>query len=361
MRTKRSSQDAHFRACWRPVPHDAVDTLFFSMTLEYLETYMPKQLGRSPQTIKAHRDTLTVFRRFLLEEKKTSLRRFTFKECTPTLIQDFIIHMKSAGNSAGTCNRRLSALRSYLWFASDRDVALQSVALRIAKIPQCSEEQREKDFLSPDAMSCILRQPANNKTGLRDRVIMILLYDSAIRLDELLSLKIQDAVLDRKEPYIRVYGKGGKERIVAITDMTAAHLSEYLRVFHGGASDKQALLFYTKIKGQIGKMSEGNVERFINQYADQARIECGDFPKKVHPHMFRRSRATLLYQSGVELALISRILGHSSIETTKIYAVPSMEMMRTAMESAETPEQSIEKPLWESCSEDTMAKLCGLR
>lgn len=77
--------------------------------------------------------------------------------------------------------------------------------------------------------------------------------------------------------------------------------------------------------------------------------------------MFRRTRATSLYQSGVELALISRILGHSSIETTKNYATPSMEMLRKAIESVELPEQAQEKPLWESCSEEDMAKLCGLR
>ncbi|MCL2352960.1 MAG: site-specific integrase [Firmicutes bacterium] len=56
----------------------------------------------------------------MFEEKKMSLRHFAFKECTPLLIQDFIIHMKSAGNSASTCNRRLSALHAYLWFASDQ-------------------------------------------------------------------------------------------------------------------------------------------------------------------------------------------------------------------------------------------------
>ena len=113
------------------------DTLLFSMTLEYLETYMPKQLGLSPQTIKAHRDALTVFRRFLLEEKKVSIQRFAFAECTPALMQDFIVHMKSIGNSTSTCNRRLSSIRSYLWFASNRNIALQSVALRMAKIPSC--------------------------------------------------------------------------------------------------------------------------------------------------------------------------------------------------------------------------------
>jgi site-specific recombinase XerD len=73
------------------------------------------------------------------------------------------------------------------------------------------------------------------------------------------------------------------------------------------------------------------------------------------------TRATMLYQNGVELALISRILGHSQIETSRIYATPSMEMLREAMESIESQEQLNEKPLWESCSEDELARLCGLR
>jgi len=322
---------------------------------------MPRQLGRSPHTIKAHRDTLTIFRRFLLEEKRVSIKRFTFQDFTPALMQDFILHLKSKGNSGATCNRRLASLRSYLWFAADRDIALQSVALRIAKIRSCKEEHREKKTLSEEAMSSILRQPAKTKIGLRDRVAMILLYDSAIRLDELLSLSIQDVVLERKDPYIRVQGKGGKERLVAITELTATHIHEYLRVYHPGLTDKQALLFYTKIKGQTGKMSEGNVERFIKQYANQARLSCSDIPDKTYPHMFRRSRATGMYQSGVELALISRVLGHAQIQTTRIYATPSIGMLREAMESVETAEQSNEIPLWESGSEDDLAKICGLR
>ena len=336
-------------------------TLFFSMTLEYLDIFMPNQLGRSPQTIKAHRDTLSVFRRFLHDEKRSPIKQFLFQEVTPTLIQDFILYLKAKGNSASTCNRRLTSLRSYLWFASDRDVALQSVALRIAKIPLCKESQKEKMVLSQDAFTSILLQPSNSKMGLRDRTIMILLYDSAIRLDELLSLTVRDVVLTRGDPYIRVEGKGNKERVVAITEMTAAHIQEYIRVYHPFPKDIQAFLFYTRIKGRSGKMSEGNVERFIKQYAVKASELCTEVPDNVHPHMFRRSRATMLYQSGVELALISRIPGHSQIETSRIYATPSMHMLREAMESVESPEQLNEKPLWESCSEDELARLCGLR
>jgi site-specific recombinase XerD len=84
-----------------------------------------------------------------------------------------------------------------------------------------------------------------------------------------------------------VQGKGNKERIVAISDMTAAHLREYIEVYHPDLINNQKLLFYTNIKGQIGKMSEGNVERFIKQYANHARLVCSDVPENVYPHMFR--------------------------------------------------------------------------
>lgn len=335
-------------------------TLFFSLTLEFLETYMPRQLGRSPETIKSYRDSLTIFRRYLYNEMKISMGKFSFEDCTPKLMQDFIIFLKESGNSPGTCNQRLTAIRTYLWFAADRDIALQSTALAISKITQCKVPKKEKETLSEEALRCILMQPRNTKIGMRDRVMMILLYDSAIRLDELLSLTVQDLMLDGKNSYIRLNGKGNKERIVAITPKTADHLHQYLGLFHPNGT-RNAYVFYTKIKGKTGKMSEGNVERFLQQYSEQARNICPEIPEKVYPHMFRRTRATDLYQSGVELALISRILGHSSIETTKIYATPSMEMLRKAIESVEIPEQTHEKPLWENCSEEDMAKLCGLR
>lgn len=77
--------------------------------------------------------------------------------------------------------------------------------------------------------------------------------------------------------------------------------------------------------------------------------------------MFRRTRATNLYQHGVELELVSQILGHSMTETTKIYAKPSLEQMRAALESVSISGQAGELPLWEGDSEEEMARLCGLR
>ncbi len=155
-------------------------------------------------------------------------------------------------------------------------------------------------------------------------------------------------------------GKGSKERVVAINAKTVKHIKQYLEIYCLRGEAENNLLFYTIIKGRVGKMSEGNVERFIQQYADKARESCPDMPLRVHPHMLRRTRATNLYQNGVELALISRILGHAFLETTRIYAKPSLDMMREAMDSVEAPLAKDEKPLWVG-SEEEMAKLCGLR
>ncbi|HCS74291.1 MAG TPA: integrase [Clostridiales bacterium] len=336
-------------------------TLFFSMTLEFLETYLPRQLGRSPKTIKSYRDSLTVFRRYLYDKCHISVGTFKFDDCSQKCIQEFIIYLKDNGNSPGTCNQRLTALKSYLWFAADRNIAVQSVALSISRTPQCKVPKKEKETLSEEALTAILQQPPNTKMGLRDRVIMILLYDSAVRLDELLCLTLKDISLQTDNAYIRISGKGNKERIVAITPKTADHLKQYLSVYHKKELNVNEYVFITKIKGITDRMSPGNVERFIKQYAESARKKCIQIPLKVYPHMFRRTRVTDLYQNGVELELVSRILGHSSTETTKVYAKPSLEMLRKAIESVETPEQANEEPLWTSCNEEEMAMLCGLR
>ena len=334
--------------------------LFFSMTHEFLDIYMVKQLGRSPDTIKSYRDALTLFRRYVLGELNISMTKFTFAQCTRNLIFGFLEYLKAQGRKPGTRNQRLAVLKSYLWFATDKDVTLQSIALEVSRVPQCKNPATEKYVLSEDALNAIFSQPAGTRMGLRDRTMMILLYDSAARLAEILNLGVNDICLNENNPYIRVMGKGSKERVIAINVKTVKHVKQYLDVYRSKDNPDINLLFYTIIKGRAGKMSEGNVERFIQQHADKARKSCPDIPLHVHPHLLRRTRATNLYQNGVELALISRILGHAILDTTRVYAKPSLAMMRKAMDYVDVPQTKDEKPLWVG-SEEEMAKLCGLR
>lgn len=335
-------------------------SLFFSITFDFLELYLPKQAGRSQKTIKSYRDALTVFRRYLYEEKKISISEFKFTDCNRECILDFILYLKRKGNSPGTCNHRLTTIKTYVWYAADKDITLQPLALSLGRIPKCKTPKMDKEKLSETELSALLKQPANTKIGLRDRVIMILLYDSAIRLSEELDLTLHNLNLNKDNPYIRVKGKGNKERVVAITTKTAQHLQVYISQYHKNTGNRDEYLFYTVINGVANRMSPGNVERLLQKYADEAREAYPEMPKKVYPHMLRRTRATDLYQSGVELELVSRILGHASTETTKMYAKPSIEMLRKAMESVNPPEQTFEKPLWVG-NEEEIARICGIR
>ena len=189
---------------------------------------------------------------------------------------------------------------------------------------------------------------------------MILLYDSAARIDEILSLKKYDICLDSEAPSIHVIGKGQKERVIALTERSCRHLQQYLSVYHSKDSPNTDFLFYTVIKGNAAKMSAANVERFLKKYAQQVRDIYPNIPDCVHPHMFRRTRATGLYRDGVDLAIVSRFLGHAQLETTRIYATPSVDMMRKAIENIPANPAN-ERPIWSADADETMAKLCGLR
>ena len=321
---------------------------------------MRVQLERSPATIESYRDALTVFRHYLRDQKNISLSSFEFVQCTRDLVLDFMEHLAAAGNKPGTRNQRLAALKSYLWFAADKDISLQSIALSIGRVKACRNPKKEKPILDEDALRLLFDAPSNTKMGIRDKTIMILLYDSAARIDEILSLKKQDICLDSEAPSIHVTGKGQKERVIALTERSCRHLQQYLSIYHPKNGPDTELLFYTIIKNNISKMSAANVERFLKKYAQQVRDVYPDIPDCVHPHMFRRTRATGLYRDGVDLAIVSRFLGHAQLETTRIYATPSVEMMRQAIKKSSINSDN-EEPIWSEDADEAMAKLCGLR
>ena len=339
-------------------PKTSHSGLFFLLTWEFLNEYLPKQAGRSPATVESYCDSLTIFRRYLTEDRCTSIGKFRFSDCTRDCIFDFRDFLKQNGSQPSTINVRVTAIRAYMNYAADKDISIQSIALSISKIPPCKTILKEKETLSEEALAAILSVPPQTKMGLRNRTILISLYDSAVRISELLSVKLSDMSLDGEYPCILFHGKGNKERRTQLTEKSVGHLEQYLQVFHAN-SPRDAYLFSTTIKGKTDRMSEGNVQRIISQYANIARKTYPDIPASVHPHMFRRTRATNLYQDGVALELVSAILGHAHLETTKIYAKPSAKKIRDAMESVQTP-ASDEEPLWIG-NEDEMARLCGLR
>lgn len=332
--------------------------LFFSMTNEFLNVYLPKQAMRSMNTVSAYQDGLTVFRRYVNQAKKLSLKKFKFSDCTHDFLLEYLTYLKNSGCAETTCNNRPAAVRAYLWYVSDGDVSMQSVALGASKVPLLKAPKKLREVLNAEESAALLAAPPDTKCGLRDQTMLVLMYDTAVRAGELVGICMGSLELGASIPFIRIHRKGDKERIVSITDKTVGHLERYISRFHPDSS-LETPLFYTVIKGKLGPMSVGNVERIVKKYADKILPDHPTLPEKVYPHMLRRTRATNLYQNGVELELVARILGHASTETTWIYATPSLEMMRDAMGKTVNgiPEETAQ---WLD-DEEEIARLCGLR
>lgn len=341
------------------------DNLFFAMTWDFLNVFLPSQHQNSPQTIKAYTDALTVFRRYLTESCGLSIEKFTFKDLTYDFMLDYRIHLEKEGYKPNTVNHRLAVLASYMRYAASKDPGLGQIYLDITCVPYVTVPSCIRDIIEDDeALAMLLAAPGPSKLGIRDQVILVVLYDTAIRADELIGLKLGDVNITGTEPFLRIHGKGDKERLVAVTDKTIPLIRQYISIYHPGQPDRNVPFIYTRIKGSVNQMSERNVERIVKKYGDIVRKEKPNIPETIYPHMLRRTRASGWYRDGVPLETIAVILGHSDAKTTrKSYARPSVEMLRKEMGKG-TPSgitDAVEniQPLWEN--DEELARLCGLR
>ena len=337
------------------------ENLFFSMTWDYLNIFLPSQNQKSDKTIKAYCDALTIFRRYVSDECGLSIEEFEFNKLTYDFVLDYRIFLENKGYKPKTVNHRISVIAAYIKYASLRKPELCQIYINVSEVPYVKETQEIKEMIeNPEALQKLLSAPKPSKIGIRDQIIMTILYDTAIRADELINLDLSDVNINNDVPYLRIYGKGSKERIVPVTDNTVLLIRNYISVYH--ISDRSSPFIYTIINGRKNRMSERNIERILEKYGDIVRKSCPDIPAKIHPHMLRRTRATGWYRDGVPIETIAVLLGHSNIQTTrKSYAKPSAEMLRSEMIKSDTPliEELSEKPLWEN--DDELAILCGLR
>jgi site-specific recombinase XerD len=188
---------------------------------------------------------------------------------------------------------------------------------------------------------------------------MVLMYDSAARDCEMLSMCLCD--IDPEKQTVYLFGKGSKPRLVPISEDTVAHFRRYVKAFHSSGGSA-APMFYTTRRNVMAQMSDDNVARFMKKYGEAAKALCPDVPEKITPHMFRRSRAMHLYRSGMPLELLAELLGHADPETVWVYAYADTEMKRKAIEKAETNagvRPSADIGIWDG-DEDMIKRLCGL-
>lgn len=312
------------------------DQTLFQLIHDFLKVYMPLHRCTSPNTIKAYRTSLELLLDFTKQQKNVSLAEVTFEMLNCQMITDFLNHLEcSRGCSIATRNQRLACIRSFFRYASSMEPTTVVYQIALKKIPQKKAVAAVPKFMSEAAVKALLEQPdTSTAKGLRDQFFMILIYDTAARVGEILNLRVKD-IHTGATPTATLYGKGSKVRTVPLMKKTMEHFRSYIRVFHPDANCfSEEYLFYVVRDGQKRQMSDDNIQKFMKAYGLSARQICSEVPDNVHPHLWRHSRAMHLYQHGMDLTLISQWLGHAQLDTTLIYSHADTEQKRKAIEQS---------------------------
>lgn len=340
---------------------------FYRMTQSFFLVYLPGQRNSSKHTIRAYQKSVDQLAEFVAESRNVCLWDVDFPLIDSAILAGFLDSLEERGNSAATRNQRLKGIRAFYSYAAMMHPVLMNYRAEIYKIPLKKEPTEQVvDYLSEDAIKALLEMPdAGTKKGLRDRFLLVFMYDSAARVQEVVDVKLKD-IHTGKTPVVILHGKGNKVRTVPLMEKTMEHFEQYRRVFHpdeGPYSDRP--LFYTKRGGSENSINESTIRKLLGQYGEALKGAFPDIEGSVHPHLMRHSRAMHLYQHGMDLTLISQWLGHSNLETTLIYAHADTEHKREAIERATKPDSPLAGRLnadrYTVTDEDVLKRLYGLR
>lgn len=269
----------------------------------YLDFLMVEK-GLAAQTIEAYSRDLVRYISFLVESG-----RATVSEADTPLILKYLISMREDGLNARSRARHLVSIRGFYRFLTQEEI-LPSDPSRLIDLPKSG--LKLPDVLTIDEVKRLLDAPDPKKpSGCRDAAMLELLYAAGLRVSELITLKLQDVNLTAG--YVRVFGKGAKERVVPI----GQYAQEKIRRFITGA--RQALLkdriSATLFVARAGKpLSRQGFWKLIKRYGLRAGLR-----KVITPHTLRHSFASHLLEGGADLRAVQTMLGHADIATTQIY------------------------------------------
>ncbi|MFC3418166.1 site-specific tyrosine recombinase XerD [Salinicoccus hispanicus] len=271
-------------------------------TEEYL-LFLSVEKGLSQSSISSYRQDLMQYAAFLLEKDIADASHIE----TEILI-DFLKNMRESGKSAKTISRMQSTLKNFHQFLVNDNITSHNPALRLHSI---KEAKKLPVYLTVEEMERLLSTPDTSTSGMRDKAMMELLYASGLRVSELIDIRITD--LNAEMGFIRIMGKGSKERIVPITDYVGRLLRDYIseaRMALLKEDDTDVLFLTNRGKG----FTRQGLWKTIKKYELQSGIG-----KNITPHTFRHSFATHLVENGADLRAVQEMLGHSDISTTQIY------------------------------------------
>jgi len=282
--------------------------------------YLRVERNLSENTIASYDYDLNAFLEYLQKEKGIVEVRQVNTEIINTYLKYLITTKTKKGKiyNIKSLNRKISFLRSFFRYLMIEHV----ITINPTDGLELLKSKRELPaVLTVDEVDKMLDQTnTTNKLGLRDRAILEILYASGLRVSELINLKLQDVYFE--EGFLRIFGKGSKERIVPIGRSALMYLSKYIKEARNLFGKRQTgdYIFLNKRGLKLTRMAVWNI---VKKYCVMAGIK-----KEIHPHTLRHTFATHLLEGGADIRVIQEMLGHADISTTQIYTHLDSSLLR---------------------------------
>ena len=289
------------------------------MFIEQFIRYLQFEKRFSPNTVTAYKNDLDQFSQFIVSFQPELLN------VTHQHVRTWIVSLMDDGIEARTINRKISSLRSFYKFLQREDLIGNSpmIYVKAPKIPK-----RLPVVITEQKMDILLDAQgvfSNDFKGIRDRLIIELLYGTGIRLSELVNLADND--INVYEQQIKVLGKRNKERIIPISKPLAKLVGDYqLQKLNQNFDNKSSALIVTNQGNKV-------YAKFIYRTVNLALSFISTHDKK-SPHILRHSFATSLLNRGADLNAIKELLGHSSLAATQVYTHKSVEKLKSIYKQA---------------------------
>lgn len=264
----------------------------------------------SDHTLKAYYDDLAQFNQFL-EQELLNLRTFEYKDA-----RNYLSYLYSNNLKRTTVSRKISTLRTFYEFWMTQDTSVNNPFIQLV---HPKKEQYLPQFFYEEEMEALFNTVSNDaKKGLRDRVVIELLYATGIRVSELVNIKVMD--LDMNLPGVKVLGKGNKERFVPFGEFCRQSIEQYLEKFKPLKGKSHPYLI-VNMKGD--PITERGIRYLLN---DVVKRTAG--VTEIHPHKLRHTFATHLLNQGADLRTVQSLLGHVNLSTTGKYTHVSNQQLR---------------------------------
>lgn len=284
------------------------------MNFDNFVEYLKSEKGYSANTVIAYLNDLHQFEKIIEDNCAVTDE----KDVTPSMIRIWMVSLKDKEVSNRSIGRKVACIRLYFNFLSRAGVLTSNPML---KITAPKVQQTNRDYIFGKEMEKLLEIKSEDKTfaGVRDHLILEMLYSTGIRQSELLDLNEEDINFEEKE--IKVLGKGRKERLIPVHPEVMERIQYYIRCKRDLNIDVQAFLVNNKLQ----PMSKKQLYSFVCK--EVSRLKSTN---KSSPHTLRHSFATNTLSEGADLTAIKEIMGHKTIASTQVYTHTTIEELKRA-------------------------------